>query len=285
VKSNTYALVTPSFSLDADRCRLLVESVERWVPPQVRHYLVIDRRDIPLFKPMSSARTEVLVVEDVVPPWLIRLPGIRRFWLSLRSLPVRNWIMQQIVKLSIPQAVREDVLLYTDSDVFFVAPYDPSSFERDGKVPLFVETGQRGLIRFNDEWHRVAAELLGLAPQRSYDTNYIGNVIPWKRVAAVALLERMATVAGKAWQLAVTRRTVFAEYILYGMFSQYVLGLEAGVWDDPALRTLCYWPRIPLNVEGLTKLKAGLLPQHHSVMISAKSRTPVADIRAVFSGG
>ena len=282
MKSYSYALVTPSFSLDAERCRLLVESVDRWVAPHVRHYLVVDRRDVALFKSMRSSRTDVLVVEDIVPRWLIRLPAVRRFWLSLRSLPVRNWIMQQIVKLSIPQIVSQDVLLYTDSDVFFVAPYDPYTFERDGNVPLFVETGQRGLIRFNDDWHRVGAELLGLAPQESYDTNYIGNVIPWRRDAAVGLLQRMGEVAGKAWQLAVTRRTVFAEYILYGMFTQHILGASGGVWHDGALRTLCYWPRTPLDVGGLQNLKAGLLPQHHSVMISAKSRTPVTDIRGVF---
>jgi Family of unknown function (DUF6492) len=282
VKSHSYALVTPSFSLDAERCRVLVESVGRWVAPGVRHYLVVDRRDVPLFNSMRSSRTEVLVVEDIAPRWLIRVPAIRRFWLSLRSLPVRNWIMQQIVKLSIPTIVREDVLLYTDSDVFFVAPYDPHAFERDGKVPLFVETGQRGLIRFNDEWHRVAAELLGLEPQSSYDTNYIGNVIPWRRAAAVALLQRISEVAGRAWQLAVTRRSAFAEYIVYGMFSQYVLGPDAGLWEDAVLRTLCYWPRAPLDVAGLEKLKGGLLPQHHSVMISAKSRTSVTDIRRVF---
>jgi hypothetical protein len=282
VKSYSYALVTPSFSLDAERCRLLLESVDRWVAPGVRHYLVVDRRDLSLFNSMRSARTEVLVVEDITPRWLIRLPGIRRFWLSLRSPPVRNWIMQQVIKLSIPTMVPEDVLLYTDSDVFFVGPYDPRAFERDGKLPLFVERGQRGLIKNNDAWHRVAAELLGLEPQQSYDTGYIGNVIPWRRDIAVALLQRIAAVADKPWQLAVTRRLVFAEYILYGMFSQDVLGASAGLWEDGTLRTLCYWPPIPLDFAGLEKLKSALSPQHHSVMISAKSRTPVADIRSVF---
>src|SRR6202043_589722 len=102
VKSHSYALVTPSFNLDAERCRLLVESVDRWVAPGVRHYLVVDRRDLTLFNSMRTARTEVLVVEDITPRWLIRVPAIRRFWLSLRSPPVRNWIMQQVIKLSIP---------------------------------------------------------------------------------------------------------------------------------------------------------------------------------------
>jgi hypothetical protein len=282
MSSYSYALVTPSFRLDFDRCKLLVESAERWVAPHVHHYLVIDRRDVPMFSSLRSSRTSIMIVEDIIPPWLFRLPGIRRFWFSFRTLPVRNWILQQIVKLSIPSVVEKDVLLCTDSDVFFVAPYDPRTFERDGKVPLFVETGQRGLIKSNDEWHRVAAGLLGLASEPSYDTNYIGNVIPWRRDTGLALQRRIAEVAGKPWQLALTQKLVFAEYILYGMFSHQVPAHSAGQWDDGTLRTLTYWQTTPLGIAELEELKTQRLPQHHSVMVSAKSRTPIADIRKVF---
>jgi hypothetical protein len=282
MSSHSYALITPSFRLDFDRCKLLVESAERWVAPHVHHFLVIDRRDVPMFRPLGSSRTSILVVEDIIPPWLFRLPGTRRFWFSFRTLPVRNWILQQIVKLSIPSAVDKYVLLCTDSDVFFVAPYDPHELERGGKVPLFVETGQRGLIKSNDEWHRVAASLLGLEPEPSYDTNYIGNVIPWRRDTGLALQRRIAEVAGKPWQLALTQKLVFAEYILYGMFSHRFPEHSDGQWDDGTLRTLTYWGTTPLDIAGLEQLKAQRLPHHHSVMVSAKSRTSVADIRKVF---
>jgi len=167
MKPLSYALVTPSYWADVERCALLIESTEKWVNPRLRHYLVIARRDVPLFKPLLTSRTELLVVEDIIPRWLIRVPGIRHFWFSLRTRPVRNWILQQIVKLSVPAITTEDVLLYADSDMFFVAPYDPRSFERDGKVPLFVEPGQRGLIENNDRWQATASRLFGLPCIRS----------------------------------------------------------------------------------------------------------------------
>src|ERR1700733_13369033 len=110
-----YALVTPSFRLDIERCRLLVESAERWVAPSVRHYLVIDARDVAMFRPLLDSRTEILVVEDIIPSWLFRGPGVRRFWLILRTRLVKNWILQQLVKLAVPAAVNEDVLIYADS--------------------------------------------------------------------------------------------------------------------------------------------------------------------------
>lgn len=277
-----YALVTPSFRLDFERCLLLAESVEAWVAPHVRHYIVVDRRDVKMFQPLASKRTSILIVEETAPTWLFRVPGFRRLWFSLRSRPVRNWILQQIVKLSVPSVVPEDVLLCTDSDTFFIAAYDPRKFERDGKVPLFVETGQKGLIPLNDQWHQVAARLLGLPQQASYDTNYIGNVIPWRRDNALAMQRRIEEVAGEPWQVVLASQQVFAEYILYGMFSQMVAGNSAGHWDDSVVRTLCYWGTTPLSIEALRKLKQEREERFHSLMISAKSKTSVGDIRKVF---
>lgn len=281
-KSLSYALVTPSFRLDVDRCALLVESVERWAAPYLRHYLVIDRRDVPMFKPFESARTQILVVEDIVPNWLVRIPGVRRFWFSFRTRPVKNWILQQIVKLSIPNAVNDDVLLYTDSDVFYVAPYDPRAYERDGRVPLFIETGQRGLIANNDDWHAVSARLLGIPAEAEYDTNFIGNAICWRRDNVLKLQQRLESVAHRQWERAIAPLSGFSEYILYGLYVTQVLGEDSGHWNDGTVRTLNHWAPVPLDVAGLQELKGKLTPEYESVMISAKSRTPVADIRKVF---
>jgi len=283
MKSLTYALVTPSFSLDLKRCELLVESVARWAAPSLRHYLVIDRRDVPLFEHLRSARTELLIVEDIVPNWLVRMPGVRKFWFSFRTRPVRNWILQQMVKLAIPSAVKEDVLLYTDSDTFFIAPFDPASFERDGRVPLFMETGQRGLLDYNDSWHAQAARLVGIPAETGYDTSFVGNVICWRRDNAISLQQRIETVTGKRWTQAIATQSAFSEYTLYGVYVTQVLGEAAsGHWYDGEIRTLNHWKPVPLDIAGLEALKTRRQPHHHSAMISAKSLTAVSDIRKVF---
>lgn len=282
MSSLTYALVTPCYAPDRNRCSMLVESIERWVAPHVKHYLIIDRRDEELFKPFTSSRTTMLTVENVLPPWLFRLPGIPKVWFSLRSLPVRNWILQQIVKLSIASVVPEDVLLCTDSDVFFISAFEPRDLERGGKVPLFVETGLRGMIPNNDRWHQSAAELLGLPAEATFDTNYIGNVIPWRRQNVLELQRRLESRTAKPWQQALAAKLAFAEYVLYGMFVQKVLREASGHWNDPVVRTLCYWGTTPLDQEGLERLKSTRQPHHHTVMISAKSRTPVESIRRAF---
>ncbi|NTY61055.1 DUF6492 family protein [Mycolicibacterium sphagni] len=281
-KQLSYALVTPSFRLDVDRCALLVESVERWAAPYLQHYLVVDRRDVPMFKPFESARTRILIVEDIVPNWLVRIPGVRRFWFSFQTRPVKNWILQQIVKLSVPSVVDDDVLLCTDSDVFFVAPYDPRAYERDGEVPLFIETGQQGKIANNDHYHAVGSRLLGIPAEAVCDTNYVGNAICWRRDNVLEMHRRLERVANRKWERTIAPLSGFSEYVLYGLYATQVLGEASGHWLDGTIRTLNYWPPVPLDVAELQQLKARLSPEYHSVMVSAKSRTSVADIRKVF---
>ena len=281
--SPRHALVTPSYRGDYERCRLLCESVDRWVAPEVPHYLVIERRDLAMFRPFESARTHIVVVEDIVPWWIRRVPGFNRFWFSLTTPPIRNWIMQQIVKLSVAEHLKADVLLFVDSDVFFIAPYDPRAEMQGGLVPLFVETGQRGKISFNDRWHSEAATLLGLAVEDSYDTNFVGQVICWRSDVAKRLQQQMTETTGLGWVRAIARRWVISEYIIYGLYVTRIVGLEAaGHYASPVEKTCCYWDPVPLDAEGLQKLRGRLEPHHHSVMISSKSNTPMDAIRRAF---
>lgn len=277
------AIVTPSFRGDLDRCRLLVDSVARHVPASVPHYLVVDRRDVPMFRAMESGRTRLLVVEEVIPWWIMRVPGVRRFWWSWRSRPIKNWILQQIVKLSVPSVVPEATLFYVDSDVFFVDRFDPQTLVRDGKMPLFRETGQSGLIPSNDRWHAVASGLLGLPIEATYDTNFIGNIICWRRSTAMALTEHVAKVAGVHWVRAFAQTWSLSEYVLYGLFATRV-SKQAALehYLDPVDRTLCYWDTTPMSQADLEGFRDKLAAPKVAAMISAKSRTDTRIVRKVF---
>ena len=62
----------------------------------------------------------------------------RRVWLSLKTQPLRGWHVQQLRRIADRRACRrEDVLVFCDSDVAFLKPFDCSAFWRDGKVRLF----------------------------------------------------------------------------------------------------------------------------------------------------
>jgi hypothetical protein len=276
------AIITPSFRTDFEQCRLLTETVRAHVAPHVKHYLIVDRRDGRLFSELSGPRTEVLLVEDMVPWWIRRPPLARRWWLSLKTPPIRNWILQQIVKLSVAKFVPADVLVFVDSDVFFVRPYDPRSLLRGDKVPLFREYGEELRCDFNRRWHRVGAKLFGLPPQDDYLTSYVGNIITWKAENVRLLHDHIEKVTGRSWIESVSRVLAMSEYVLYGMFCEHVLKERSGHYFDSNISSLCYWKTQKLDVPGLQEFRGGLKPEHLAVMVSAKSRTPIDNIRRVF---
>jgi hypothetical protein len=45
----TYAIITPSYVKDFERCKLLVESKRKFLKDNVVQYIVIDKSDIKLF--------------------------------------------------------------------------------------------------------------------------------------------------------------------------------------------------------------------------------------------
>ena len=181
-----------------------------------------------------------------------------------------------------PAPVPEDVLLYADSDMFFIAPFDPWRYERDGSVPLFAETGQRGLLPTHERWQVTCSKLLGVPWQVDFDVNYVGQLIWWRRPNALGAVRRIEQTTGKAWQQVIAPLGGFSEYILYGLHCDRILGEQSGHWHDREIRTLCYWDTEPLDVAALETLKAQRAAHHHSVMVSSKSRTPMALIREVF---
>jgi hypothetical protein len=236
-----------------------------------------------MFRALVNPRTRLLVVEDVIPWWIMRIPTVRRFWWSWRSRPIRNWMLQQIVKLSVPQFVTEETLFYVDSDVFFVNPFDPATIFRDGKAPLFCETGQTGVIPLNDEWHALAAKLLGLPPEPTYDTNFIGNIICWRRSVATSLTSHIERVSGVHWVRAIARNWRLSEYILYGLYATRLSAdASASQYNDSTERTHCYWMTKPMSDEDLARFREGLSPPKLATMISAKSCTDVRAIRKAF---
>jgi hypothetical protein len=276
------AIITPSFRTDFEQCRLLTETVRAHVAPHVKHYLTVDRRDGGLFAELAGPRTEILYVEDVVPSWIRRLPFARRWWLSLKTPPIRNWMLQQIVKLSVAKFIPADVLIFVDSDVFFVRPYDPMTLVRGGKVPLFREYGEELRCDFNRRWHRVGAKLFGLEPQEDYLTSYVGNIITWRAENVRLLHEHIEKVTGRSWIESVSRLPAMSEYVLYGMFCEHVLKERSGHYFDSNISSLCYWKTQKLDVPALEEFRGALKPEHLAVMVSAKSRTPIDNIRRVF---
>lgn len=278
--------MTPSYRGDLERCRLLCESTTRFLPAGCEHVLLIDRRDLELFRPLESDVVRVVEAESLIPWWIFRVPGIRRWWASLGSLPIRNWLYQQLLKISAIHATSADVIQFLDSDVTLTRPFPVDYVFRGDKVRL-----QR--VGFHDReherWIRVAARLLGATEPIDVDRNYIGNLITWTRPNVLGMIERIRSHTGSSHIGAIARAIHFSEYMTYGVHVDDIVGLEASghFHDDSPNLHLC-WDYDLTTPDGLDQFLSATGPEHLGVMIHSKYGIPVATyadkLRALWDG-
>ena len=278
----TFAIITPTYYVDFEHCCFLVETVNRFVPHDVPHYLVVDRADRDLFAPLASSRTRVVFKEDVLRGRLWQVPFARRWWVGPRTLPVRGWIVQQLTKLFVNEVADEDVLVFVDSGCFFVKPFDPRTIVRDGRVRLFRESGEFFRSKLVHRWHGVAARLLGVRPLADYDVGYVTQLITWRRDNLIMLQKHMEHVLGRPPLEHLAKQVTLSEYYLYGAYCDMILGERSGHYHTPVASAFCYWGMETLSEKKLKELRDRLEPEHVLVLVNEKSRTPLNAVRNVF---
>lgn len=273
------ALVTPSYPPDLERFRLLVESLDR-VHGAFKHYVILDRRDIPAFKQFASERTVIIESEALIEPWLHRWPGRANYWLSHRTLPVRGWIMQQIKKLAIANHTNEDIFINTDSDTCFIKPFQLNNFMTGGKLGLLDTDFTGGSTKI---WTSVAAKLLGLDPATVTPRNHVGHLICWHRGTVLALQNHVEQVTGLPWQIAIARQLHFSEYMLYGVFVRDILGYSAA-GHAPSVEPLVMgsWHQDLTTESGLNDFFATIFRETIALMIHSKDGIEVSRLRPRF---
>ena len=273
MKKFSFAVITPSYAPDFERCRLLSSSLRKFVSPSITHYIIVDRRDFLLFNQLQDANTEILTVESLLPWWIQRIPFFKNGWFSVKTLPIRNWIIQQIAKIAVSKYIEQDVLVFVDSDTAFVRPFNFESFICGDQVRLFREPPYG--VEAHIKGHQTANQLLGISDVSFPNLGYIGNVITWRRDNVLKLYQKLESLSGKGYIETLANSWNLAEYILYGVFVDYFLKEESGHYYDSQKITHEYWHPKPLSDEQLHNFLAKIQPQHVSVMISAKADIPV----------
>jgi hypothetical protein len=219
----SFAVVTPTYLPDLARCEILAESLDR-MAPHIPHYLIVDRCDRSAFSHLERGRRRLVESEALVGKWMWRMPGRKAFWLSLKAPPVRGWIIQQILKIGVIEAIPERTLVYCDSDTAFLRPFDRDDLLIEGKVGLLdVDFADDDIRR----WTAVARRLLGLSQHDGDYHGHVGNMICWNRETVKAMQQRIEATTGMNWQIALARTSSFSEYMLYGIFVREVLGYGA----------------------------------------------------------
>lgn len=282
MSAHKFAIITPSYAPDFARCRLLSQSIEQYISPSTTHYIIVDQQDLALFQQLSKPNTEIITKESLLPWWIKRIPLKNNWWFSFKTLPIRGWIIQQIIKIAIAHHIQEDVLVFVDSDVAFVRPTNLSDFSQENKVRFFRLPGKDNL-ESHYKYHLSTCRLLGLPPTNYLGARYISQIISWKRDNVLKLCAHLEKVSGKNWLETLGNSLQLSEYILYGAFIDHILKEESGHYEDE--RILCheYWDPEPMSSEELNNFWTEISPEHLAVMISAKAGIPVEDYEKFLS--
>jgi len=209
--------------------------------------------------------------------------GHRNIWISLRTLPIRGWIVQQVCKIGIAHLIPEDVLLFLDSDIFFIKPISLNDiFIKDNKVRLFRQAKSNN-ISSQIKWHRSASTLLSLPLQDYHGARYIGHPVSWKRDNVLKLCQYIEKETKTNWVLALCKTIHFSEYILYGVFVDKVLHSSSDHYYDETRICHEYWQPSLMNLVELKDFISKTSESHVAVMITAKSGIPIKSIRKVLS--
>lgn len=245
-------------------------------PDGIEHLVITDRDDLDLFRRLEHDRMHLVTKEEMLPGHVRRLQLSKQIWLSTAFPPVRGWIAQQIIKIQAAATSTRPYLLFADSDVAFLKPFEMDRFTRDGLIGL-------SRVPYESEelaaWRRSSAGLLHVdGPLRLASTNYVSNLIPWRRDIAKQMTEQIESDRWWSWITSVALRPHFSEYTLYGVYCDEVVGLtEAGhfSWDDSILN-LCWQPVLDraamLDVIGRTT------DEQIGVMLHSKSRFEFEDL-------
>lgn len=283
----TLAIVTPSYAPDFERFRTLHNSVCLHAPADVLHHVLVPPPDVKLFSSINSSRLNVLRQTDVLPPSFIpttplaripRLPrGYRIAALNLRRpwLPIRGWILQQLVKLSFVASLDVDVAIILDSDLILVRDLREDFFRKGDAVRHYrVPHGLNLTMKRHIRWRESAAHLLDIdSPSEDY-ADYVAGLMSWSPRIVRAMLSRLESVSSRHWATTLGSQLEFSEYILYGEYLHAFGSKDEREFNSPNNLCHTYWGPEPLTKEGALNFLSHIPSADVAILIQSNTNTP-----------
>jgi len=268
------AVLTPSFRGDAGLFADLHESVMAKTARSVVHHVVVPPSDAHLFRQYAGARCRVWTHRDLLPRHSVSVPYASGLTLNLRRpwLPVRGWVVQQIMKMAGTAAIDARAVLIIDSDAVLLREPTLDRFTRNGGLWHFRRDGAvtAGMDR-HLLWHMVARRLLGVPGIVSPPApDYISPIAVWDPAVVRSLMVHIADTTGRSWMDAVARELHVSEFMLYGVFVDHVIG--GAPFEGPVCHN--YYERVPLSPAEARAFADQMPSDAFGAMISSHSHTP-----------
>lgn len=287
----TAAIVTASYAPDFERCRLLCETIDRHVFGMAHHYILVEHRDVQLFRQLENSYRTIVDEGDLLPRWLHAFDDPlslfrRRIWLSLKTMPLRGWHVQQLRRIAIAAHASEDVLIFCDSDVAFLKPFDCGAFWRNGKVRLFRRDGVLSGSGHEEHriWSRNAAAALGIDETVVSTHDYISTLIAWRRETVTAMCAEIEKIHGRNWVQVIGSARKFSECMIYGRYVDDVLG-GAGHFHGSEEFCRVHWTGEALSDDEFRSFVAAMAPEQVAIGMQSFIGTDIGRIRRLIGLG
>ena len=240
-----WAVITPSYNLDFDRCKLLCRSMDVFLTGPWQHYIVVDPVDMPLFSNLAGPRRTIIDKTDILPKgmrFIGKVPFMRlgRVWWSWRHGLIFGWQMQQLVKISMASFVEQDAMAFCDSDVCFLKPFDIGKFSRGNKVRFCCAYSPNNP---EDKMMSNSIELLGLSVSKTKGWFYGDPIVSWHRATAIAMQDYLSKLHQKPWHEAIGSKLMFSEYNLYMLFVNCIQKSNPFLYRDNNIYCKTLWAK------------------------------------------
>lgn len=213
----------------------MCESIDRFVPDDVRHYIFVNDEDFDLFCNSNiTGRHIIRKKSEILPSGLIRVPFKllgHHYHVSAYSIPVREWIIQQICKLGAFDVIDGDVdaIINIDSETVFMRKFSINDIY-DSETRKFILYKNYNV---NEPCHlqycQVAKKLLDVDVEIEEISKYcyMAHPVIFVRENINNLVSSISrkSIFGN-WKMKLCNTYRFSEYYMYGIFSDYVYGLK-----------------------------------------------------------
>lgn len=226
------AFITQSYKNDYKECALLCESMDRFLPKEIDHFIFVNDEDYDLFLSLHNEHHIVYKKSTILPWWLIRCPFKvlgHHYHISPITIPVREWIIQQICKLGVFEVIGNEyeAVFNIDSESIFMRPLNYSTIIKDNKYLMYKTTNQ---CEPNYEEYCNAAKNLLHIPTSYNDIskyNYMSTPVCFVQKNLNAMLQEIKKNSiWNSWKIALCNTYRFSENYLYGIFTTYKLQEE-----------------------------------------------------------
>ncbi len=271
-----WAVITPSYNLDLERCKLLCRSMDAFLSGPWHHYIVVDPVDSSLFTSLKGPRRTVVNKTDILPKgmrYVGKVPFMRlgRLWWSGRHGPVFGWQMQQYVKIMMASYVKQEAMLFLDSDIFFLKPFNISKFAREGKVRF---SSEESPVESEISMKSTSLKLLGLSRDATKCV-YKDPIVTWHRPTAVAMQDYLSKLHNKPWHEAIGSKIMFSEYMLYIMFVNYIQKSNPHLYEDNTIYCKTLWTKEAAKTTDIAEFCSSLGPDQVAVCIQSLIGIPI----------